>query len=455
MLTTYGWCCVLWVVVIPFQYGQHISILNQIHSAIACEVPPLSTSTLPPCFPMDNFVFSVVTSIFTIGGLLGSAFANVFMDRYGRRGTARMSAFCVALGSAIMGLGGGVTALSFGRFLVGIGSGIGICLGPVYIAEITPKNIAGTVGILTQLGIVLGIFITQLLGLYFASPSSWRFVFFFSFAVSAVQLFLSPSIAESPRWLRNISVHATQEAKAVERKLWTKNADSASDPLLDESDPEAHPAEPASHSPQTALTIPQILFNTPAEIRAPLIIVTCAMIGQQISGINAVLYYSNDILSQSLPELGKYVSLGITVVNVLMTFPPIFLSEKLGRKRLLMLSTSSALVCLLMVGIGLNNNWVTISSIFIVGFVMSFAIGLGPIPFVMIPEISPYHGVSGLSSIALTLNWFTNFVVGLFFLPLRNMLSGGDPNKQGRVFWVFAVALLVVMSVVGKMWKGH
>ncbi|KAL0578417.1 Bifunctional purine biosynthesis protein PurH [Marasmius crinis-equi] len=331
---------------------------------------------------MDNFVFSVVTSVFTVGGLIGSAIANIFMDKYGRRGSARISAFCVALGSAIMGLSGGVTALSFGRFLVGIGSGIGICLGPVYLAEIAPKGIAGTV-------------------------------------------------------------------------------DSSSDPLLDESDPEAHPTEPTSHTPQTALTIPQILFHTPADVRKPLVIITCAMIGQQISGINAVLYYSTDILSQSLPELGKYVSLGITVVNVLMTFPPIFLAEKMGRKRLLMISTSSALVCLLMVGIGLNKNWVTISSIFIIGFVMSFAVGLGPIPFVMIPEVSPYHSVSGLSSIALTLNWFTNFIVGLFFLPLRNLLAGGDPSdggdpsKQGRVFWVFAVALLTVMSVVGKMWKAN
>lgn len=120
--------------------------------------------------------------------------------------------------------------------------------------------------------------------------------------------------------------------------------DAASDPLLDELDPEAHPAEPTSRHTAT-LTVPQVLFNTPADVRVPLIIVCFAMFGQQVSGmsgcfitpnpstdklcvgINAVLYYSNDILSQSLPDLGKYVSLGITVVNVLMTFPPIFLSE--------------------------------------------------------------------------------------------------------------------------------
>ncbi|KAF9257812.1 general substrate transporter [Marasmius fiardii PR-910] len=451
MFTFYGWCCALWVLVVPFQYGQHVSILNQIHSAIACETPPLSQNRLPPCFPMNNFVFSIVTSAFTVGGLLGSAIANIYMDRYGRQGSARISAACVALGSAIMGLSGSATALGFGRLIVGIGCGLGICLGPVYIAEISPKGIAGTVGILTQFSIVVGIFITQLLGLYFASPNSWRFVFFFSFAVSAVHIFVSPKIVESPRWLKNYSVHAAQEAKIVESRIWTKNT--VSEPLLDEADPEAHPPAPTSHTQQSAVTVPQVIFKTPPELRAPLIIVSCAMIGQQVSGINAVLYYSNDILSQSLPELGKYVSLAITVMNVLMTFPPIFLVERLGRKRLLTLSTLGAILCLVMVGIGLNNNWVTVSSVFIVGFVMSFAIGLGPIPFVIIPEISPYYAVSALSSIALTFNWSMNFLVSLFFLPLRNLLSGGDPSKQGRVFWVFALVLLVAMSVVGRMYK--
>ncbi|KAG7086730.1 hypothetical protein E1B28_002663 [Marasmius oreades] len=452
MFTFYGWCCALWILVVPFQYGQHVSILNQIHSAIACEAPPPSETFLPPCFPMDNFVFSVVTSVFTLGGLLGSAIANIFMDKYGRRGSARISAACVALGSALMGLSGGATALGFGRFIVGIGCGLGICLGPVYIAEIAPKGIAGTVGVLTQLGIVVGIFITQLMGIYFASPSAWRFVLFFSFAVSAIQLFISPSIVESPRWLRNVSLHATQEAKEVEERLWTKKS-AVSEPLLDETDPEAHPVEPTRHTPQKALTVPQVIFKTPPELRTPLIVVSCAMIGQQVSGINAVLYYSNDILSQSLPELGKYVSLAITVMNVLMTFAPIILVERVGRKRLLTLSTLGAILCLVMVGVGLNNNWVTVSSVFIVGFVMSFAIGLGPIPFVIIPEISPYYAVSPLSSIALTWNWSVNFLVSLFFLPLRKFLSGGDPTRQGRVFWVFAFVLLLVMSVVGRMWK--
>ncbi|KAJ4488312.1 general substrate transporter [Lentinula aciculospora] len=470
-LSLYGWLVVTWITAIPFGYGYHISVLNQLHSVLACK-PSLVSNHLPTCFELNDFTFSVVTSVFNLGGLLGSAQANVIMEKFGRRGTARISAALTALGSAIMSFSGSVAILGLGRFLTGIGSGIGICLAPLYIAEIAPKSMASTLGVLTQLGIVLGIFLTQLLGVYFSSPdagpNAWRFVLFFSFAVALLQVFVTGFMVESPRYLRSKSLRAGEEARTIERRLWGHGDDSAASPLLEPHDPEAHPTVP--HGNFSALTASQVLFKTPADVRIPLFIVCCAMIGQQFSGINAVLYYSTDILSQALPELGKYVSLGITIVNVIMTFPPIFLIEKLGRKSLLFISVVGAIISLTILGVALNfagaaastgpTAWTTVSSVFIVFFVMSFATGLGPVPFVMISEVAPFYAVSALSTISLTLNWLSNFSVSLLFLPLRNALSGGapgdphhDPGKIGRVFWVFAVILTCVMSVVWRKWR--
>ncbi|KAJ3995696.1 general substrate transporter [Lentinula boryana] len=474
-LSLYGWLVIGWITATPFSYGYHISVLNQLHSVLACE-PSLAANNFPTCFELNDFTFSAVTSVFNLGGLLGSAQANVLMEKYGRRGTARISAGFTALGSAIMCLSGSVAILGIGRFMTGIGSGIGICLAPLYIAEIAPKTIASTLGVLTQLGIVLGIFLTQLLGVYFSSPdagpNAWRLVLFFSFAVAFIQVLMTGFMVESPRYLRSKSLRAGEEARAIETRIWGHGhgvgGDSATSPLLEEHDPEAHPAVP--HGNLSALTSSQVLFKTPADVRIPLLLMCCAMIGQQFSGINAVLYYSNDILSQALPELGKYVSLGITIVNVIMTFPPIFLIEKLGRKSLLFFSVAGAIVSLTVLGIALNfagaagstgpTAWTTVSSVFIIFFVMSFATGLGPVPFIMISEISPFYAVSALSTISLTLNWLSNFCVSLLFLPLRNALSGGapgdphhDPGKVGRVFWVFAVILALVMSVVWRKWR--
>ncbi|KAF5387155.1 hypothetical protein D9615_001699 [Tricholomella constricta] len=433
--TVYGWAVCLWVLVIAFQYGYHISVLNQIQEVLTCKNKSANeaVSGLPTCIPMSDFTFSVVTAIFTVGGLAGSLVANLVMDRWGRKGATRISALFISVGAGFMAVSASVGLLSFGRFLVGIGSGVGLCVGPIFLSEIAPSSISGNVGVLTQLGIVLGIMITQAMGLHLATPTGWRTVLYFSCALSAAQLLTSTLVVESPAWLGNHG--RLDEKKAVRPE--------DSDPLMD--DLEARREDARS----VAITVPQLFAAR--ELRKPLAIVCLAMASQQLSGINAVLYYSNAILSKSLPDLGPYVSLGITVVNVIMTFPPIILIERMGRRQLLAISTIGALISLFTVGFGLNTGRVTLTSIAILTFVTSFAVGLGPIPFVMIPEVSPPHAVSSLSSVALSLNWIVNFLVGLVFLPLRKLLSGGEVTKQGRVFYVFGTVLLVSMFALSRM----
>ncbi|KAJ6618290.1 general substrate transporter [Mycena sp. CBHHK59/15] len=456
--TTFGWLLCVWILLIPFQYGYHISVLNQIQAVLTCKDVTPDTQHylygLPTCLPMSDFKFSVVTAVFTVGGLAGSLISNLVMDRWGRKGAARASSLLVAVGAGLMCVSASVGILGLGRLLVGVGSGIGLCVGPIYLSEIAPSKISGNVGVLTQLGIVLGIMITQAIGLRFATPTQWRSVLFFSSACSVAQFFLSSLMVESPAWLAGKGL--VEPKKVVARKLWGQSfcctcsrltlslaTDALEDPLLDEL--EAHRDDSVR---VTALTVPQVLLAR--ELRKPLAIVCFAMLSQQFS----VLYYSNDILSKSLPEFGPYVSLGITIVNVLMTFPPILLIERMGRRQLLTISTLGAIASLALVGIGLNTGIVTLSSIAILTFVTSFAIGLGPVPFVMIPEVSPYHAVSALSSIALSLNWTANFLVGLVFLPLRNFLAGGEATKEGRVFHVFAIALFCSMFSLSRVYRG-
>jgi len=388
--------------------------------------------------------------------LIGSMSANVAMDCWGRRGASRLSAAMTALGALSMAVSSSVVALLVGRGLVGIGAGIGICVGPIYLSEIAPPKIKGSIGVLTQLSIVLGIMFTQAMGLYLATPRQWRFVLFMSSAISVGQFCLSPFIVESPSYLGGKSF--AEDQKSAARRLWgdaegfntsarSGEDPSLQDPLLD--DPEEQ-LEAIPHV--AAITVPQLLKTQ--ELRRPLLIVSFAMLSQQLSGINAVLYYSNDILSKALSDLGPYVSLGITIVNVFMTFPPIFLIERTGRKRLLQASVIGALISHIAIGLGLDTAFVILSSIAVMTFVTSFAIGLGPIPFVMISEVSPSHAVSALSSFGLSLNWVANFFVGLVFLPLRNILASGDAMKEGRVFYVFAAVLSVTAGALLRVYRG-
>lgn len=465
--TKYGWFACAWILVVSFQYGYHISSLNQIQAVLTCRDagPSLDSPTvyygLPTCIPMSDATFSLLTSVYTVGGLIGSLGANVLMDRWGRKGASRCSSLVTATGAGLMAVSASLFPLTIGRMLTGIGAGVGLCVGPIFLSEIAPPQKRGAVGVLTQFAIVIGIMVTQGMGLQLATPRQWRIVLIFSAALAVAQLLVSPSMIESPTWLNRHGLLLEKDKAA--RRIWHSaqgprsselpNYDSQ-DPLLSADDPESGEITPAKadDAHEAALSVPQLLIAP--ELRRPLTIVCFSMLVQQLSGVNAVLYYSNDILSKALPDLGPYVSLGITIVNFFMTAAPIVLIDRIGRKQLLSLSACGALLSLLGVGFGLDVGAVTLASITILTFIASFAIGIGPVPFVMISEVSPQYAVSALSSVALSLNWIANFLVGLVFLPLRNVLSQGDPEKEGRVFYVFAGMLAFCSFVLLRVYRG-
>ncbi|CAA7270174.1 unnamed protein product [Cyclocybe aegerita] len=434
--TLYGWSVCFWAILNAFQYGYHISVLNQIQAVLSCKLvsPNLAHAPrLSSCIPMSDLTFSLVTAIFTVGGLAGSLLANSFIDSWGRRGTHRFCAILVALGAALMGLSSNIYFLLLGRVIIGLGNGLSLCVGPIFLAEIAPSSISGSIGVLTQLAIVFGIMLTQFIGINLATPALWRFVFFISFCLAVLQAFSASVVVESPAFL--LKQGRLEDHKHAAYRLWGTSIPSlaSEESLLNEDFEELRAASPDN------VTISQVF--TSKELRKPLLIVCYGMLAQQVSGINAVLYYSNDILAKSLPEFGPYVSLGVTVINVIMTFPPIILIERMGRRPLLLLSTLGGMASVVALGYGLDSGAPTFSSLAIITFVMSFATGLGPIPFVMIPEVSPPYAVSALSSVALSLNWIVNFIVGFSFLPLRNVLAGGDRFKEGRIFYLFVFLL--------------
>jgi len=459
-LTIRGKFAVLWSVVPAFQFGWHISALNMIQAVLTCQEiggdvdPGYVLSKLPLCIPMSNTTFSTVNSTYTVGGLIGSLLASNLMDRFGRKGALTLSSAMFTAGVGLMASASGVTIFALGRFMCGIGAGIGICVVPVMLSEISPPAIRGSIGVLNQLAIVMGILSTQALGMNYAVPGKWRHVLSVSSGISVVHMITRFRLmVESPVYLK---FHGKkEEAAIVAGKIWTDAPELGDirDPLLDDPDQLAaaqEAGEPIEMLNQKAESVMDVIMTM--EYRPPLMVVSLIMIAQQISGINAVLYYSTGILSKIMPASAAWISLMITIVNALMTFPAISLIERIGRKALLRLSAFGAIACLFLVGAGLDLGFSWLASIAILGFVASFAIGLGPVPYVIISDVSPARTVGAMSTIALSLNWITNFVVALFFLPLRDFLSRGD-SGAGRVFYVFGVAFSLVYFAFTRVYK--
>ncbi|KAG8929237.1 hypothetical protein FRC01_004639 [Tulasnella sp. 417] len=483
-LTPYFISTLSWVLASPFLYGFHIAALNQVQSALQCfksvpedpSFPPYTppiTNGFPVCIPMSNATFGFVTSVFTIGGLLGSLSSTHLMNKYGRKGAVKFNSAFILAGSILMTMAWNAELLIAGRFVIGIGAGIAMCVGPIFLSEIAPQKIKGSVGVMNQLSVVFGLLLAQAIGLAFSTPDThrWRVVFLTSSVLCLVQLLLSAGVADTPNWLT--AVGRETEADDVASKLWRDHSPSSqrsprpqpdalhaeAQSLLGGADGEEDARSTSSRNETTIppLTVADLFKLEP--LRKPVTAVLLAMFGQQISGINAVIFYSNAILSRVMPGAEGYISLGIAILNVIMTFPAVYLIERLGRRSLLLGSMLAVEISLIALALGLNGGVIALSTVAILAFVGSFAIGLGPVPFVLIGELVPFYAASATSSLALSVNWITNFVVGVAFLPLRDWLSSEDPTKpsgrkgEGQIFLLFAAAFAVTAVLFAKEYK--
>ncbi|KAJ2794125.1 Bifunctional purine biosynthesis protein PurH, partial [Coemansia guatemalensis] len=143
----------------PLQYGYHIAELNTPKGIItSCDQHAAARwRTLPLCLPMSDAMYSVATSLFAIGGLVGSLVAGWMAERWGRRGALIYNNAPFIVGPLLMMLAVSPAMLAVGRFVSGIGAGAAVVIAPMYLSEIAPVKYRGTLNLLNQLSIVLGI----------------------------------------------------------------------------------------------------------------------------------------------------------------------------------------------------------------------------------------------------------------------------------------------------------
>ncbi|KAI8365376.1 general substrate transporter [Radiomyces spectabilis] len=404
---------------------------------------------------MADAQYSLVVSMLTAGGLLGALSASYFNDHYGRRLTLFGTSILLGLGSAIMTLAASAQVLMLGRFIAGVGSGIVTVVVPAYIAECVPKASRGFFGSLNQLAIVIGILVSQVIGMQWSTLASWRWILGMGVLLAAAQLILLPFCVDSPRhlasqpggWsrakasllrLRGPPIEKVEEEISLWRREWAAETDSDRDSV------EETPASSASHRVVEVSHVQKVniwKFLTGPQYRRPLCILLLLQLAQQLSGINAVIFYSTSIMSAVVPESSSVITVYISVVNLVMTLVSAYLMDRAGRRTLFLWSTALMAFMSGLLGWSMQHGFDRLSAVAIIGFVAAFAIGLGPIPFLMIPEIVGTSAASTAGSIALASNMISNFTVGAGFLGLASLIG------QGQVFYLFASMLVVLWLI--------
>jgi MFS transporter, SP family, galactose:H+ symporter len=397
-------------------------------------------------FALSATMQGILVAIVLAGAAIGAAGAGFLSDRFGRRRVILAAALLFVLGAVLSALAPGLTVLLGGRFLVGLAIGIASMLTPLYLAEISPASDRGAVVSLNQLCITIGILVSYLVGFALASfPEGWRWMLGIGALPGLILAIGMLILPESPRWLAGHG--RTDDAAAVLGQL-RGGADISEEFSVLRTDIALEGRQLASG---------RELFS--ARLRRPLVIGIGLAMFQQITGINTVIYFAPTIFETAgLPSaaISILATAGVGAVNVIMTIVSIRLIDRLGRRQLLFWSLGGmALTLLVLAGVfhgGASGGlaWVAVASV--AAFVGFFAIGLGPVFWLLIAEIFPLALRGRAMSLATVANWGFNLIVSVTFLDLVAVVGSAN------AFLLYAGLSLAALAFVGALvpeTKGH
>nr|XP_043903815.1 solute carrier family 2, facilitated glucose transporter member 2 isoform X2 [Solea senegalensis] len=384
--------------------------------------------------PTVVMYWSLSVAIFSIGGVLSSFLVGFVGDLKGRvKGMLMVNVLAVAAG-LLMGLcrmwKPHIMVIS-GRAVMGFYCGLTSGLVPMYIGEIAPKAYRGALGTLHQLAIVVGILISQVIGLDFVlgNDDMWPLLLGLSGAPAVLQSILLPFCPESPRYLF-IILGEEEEARISLCRL-KGQYDATAD--LEEMRREK---EEADKEPRVSLL--SLIRST--VYRQQLFVALMMHLSQQFSGINGIFYFSTAIFTQAGISQPVYATIGVGVINTIFTMVSVALVDKAGRRSLTLVGLGGMCCCAIIMTVGLAfqsqfwwMSYVSMSAIFL--FVAFFEIGPGPIPWFIVAELFSQGPRPAAIALAGCCNWTSNFIVGMTFSYIQAWLGC-------YVFIVFAVLLL-------------
>lgn len=284
---------------------------------------------------LRDVIWSITVSVFAIGGMIGGILAPTVANWCGRKTGLMLNNTVAVLGVTLMSssqLSQSIECLIIGRLFIGLNCGLNTALVPMYLTEIATVNLRGALGTVSQLGVTVGLLFSQVLGLkeILGTKDYWPLLFGFAFVPAILQLIMLPFCPESPRYLL-LSCGRVSEARLALRRL-RDSSDVEVDIEEMRAEDRAHQEEVRKYGQLSSV---RELFNHPW-LRAPLIIGIMMQLSQQLSGINAIFYYSTDIfLSAEVPEdYAVYATMGVGAIMVIMTLVSIPLMDRLGRRTL-------------------------------------------------------------------------------------------------------------------------
>lgn len=378
-------------------------------------------------FALTPQLSGLLVSSVSIGAVVGAFVNGFFVDKIGRKNILLLSALIFIFGSLFCSVSQTIVQLILSRMFVGSAIGIVSFAGPLYLSEISSKNIRGSIVSFYQIALTFGILFSYLTNYFCANLDfSWRAMLFVGI-IPALILFVGMLFqTDTPRWY--VLVDKINCAKKVLLKL----------------DKDCDYQKEIESIKNTFKNDEKIKFSK--KLIMPFVIGIGIMFVQIATGINAIIYYAPTIfktLGFSSNHDALFITIFIGIINFLMTFIAYVFVDKVGRKPLLLIGLTGMLISL-----------IVLSSVFVLDFsfakylavvfcgiyIVSFSMSLGPIGLLLISEVFPLKYRGSAMSIAIISNFIFNFITtGLFPISLA---------KFGGMITFLIFALICVISIL-------
>jgi sugar porter (SP) family MFS transporter len=390
-----------------------------------------TTAGLTQTFQLTPYSLGVTVAIALLGTVIGSLVAGIPGDRYGRRDSLRGMAVLYLLSALGCAIAWDWYSLLVFRFVGGLGIGGSSVLGPMYIAEIAPAKWRGRLVGFFQFNVVAGIllayFSNYLIGRANLGTQDWRWMLGVS-AIPALFFFIMLfTIPRSPRWLAQKSRVA--EARQVLEQIGEEDVEGELQDIVRSIDVEhGHGSEP--------------LFSR--KYRFPIFLAVSIGMFNQLSGINAILYYLNDIFTRAgfSRVSGDLQSVLVGFANLTATIIAMSIIDRVGRKTLLLLGSVGCTVCLAGVAaVFLTSTHENLLVWLLIGFIASFGFSQGAVIWVFISEVFPNRVRAKGQSLGSFTHWFMNAIISLLYPTIA-------AKSKGAPFVFFALMMAIQFVVV-------
>jgi sugar porter (SP) family MFS transporter len=390
-----------------------------------------ATHALTDAYQLSPAALGLTVASALWGTILGALFAGIPGDRYGRRDSLRVMAILYVISALGCAFAWDWYSLVFFRLIGGLGIGGSSVLGPMYIAEIAPAKWRGRLVGFFQFNVVAGILLAYLsnylMGLGGFGAAEWRWKLGVSAAPAILFFLLLFGIPRSPRWLAKKG--RTAEAREVLLQIGEENAEGELQDIVASIDADhGHADEP--------------LFQR--KYRLPIFLAVSIGMFNQLSGINAILYYLNDIFAKAgfSKVSGDLQAVAIGATNLLFTMIAMSVIDKLGRRTLLLVGAVGTAICLAGVAFifstAEHEDWLVW---LLVGYIAFFAFSQGAVIWVYLGEVFPNRVRAKGQSLGSTTHWVMNAAISGVF-PVLAKRSGAVP------FMFFSVMMVVQFFVV-------